>query len=161
MHTWSQAYNNMPVMEAEDAKEAWYERHILDLRDLGIRLRNYLLLLFKDYQDSHEIVQFVYNESFAQMVLAMDHNYDEFCLRLIGLPNFELFRHLQVFNDVYVQQEYTKLFKQIAMELYVIVQEGANPMQQRAQYFTDAVTLSYIIVVKSFEPGMLNISTNL
>lgn len=141
--------------------EEYYERHIVDLGDLGYRLQNYLTVLFKDNNNYQEIVRFVYTESFAQMVLSMDYNHDEFCLRLIALPNFEIFAHIYEFSIPQIKEEFTQLFKQIALELFDIIYQTTNPMGNRAQYFADATSLSYIVVIKSFEPGMLQIPTNL
>lgn len=157
MNTFPQQYQTTPLQV--DVSEEYFERHVVDLVDLGYRLHNFLVLAFKDNQECHEIVNYVYRESFAQMVLSMDFNYDEFCLRLIALPDFEMFKHLQEFRVDFIRDEYIRLFKEIAMDLFKMVYQEVNPMGHRCQFFADSVTISYIVIVKSFEPGFLPIST--
>jgi len=55
-------------------KEDEYERHVVDIGNLGMQLHNYLTLLFKDRGSAADVLRYVYIESFAQMVLAMDYS---------------------------------------------------------------------------------------
>lgn len=147
----SQGVPPLQVNVAED----YFERHVVDLEGLGYQLYNYLTGLLTDYPNSSDLVQFVYKESIAQMVLSMDFNYDEFCLRLIALPDLSMFKHIPAFDYPQVKEQFTVLFKEIALQLFTIVYNATNPMKVRAQYFADAVTLTYVIVVKSFEPAVM------
>ena len=139
-----------PIIPKDDG---YYERHILNLGSLGSKLLQLLSSLFGTYVESQDIIRFVYNETFAQMVLSMDGSLEEYYLRLIALPNYEMFRHLKEFNDPQIRHIYRELFNTIGTELGQLVYQETNPLGHQAQYFCDAVTSTYIIIVKSYPPG--------
>jgi len=141
-------HHNPPAAMGED----YIERHILDLGNMGYRVLHFLESVFAQYSNKTDIVKFVYNEVFAQLVLAMDFDIDEFYLRLVGLPNFEMFRHLPEFQDPITKNNLVRLYNEVGNELVQLVYQETNPMKHRAQYFCDAVTVSYIVIVKSYAP---------
>lgn len=158
MHNYPTHYTPSPSVVTGDD---YFERHIVDIQPLGVHLHNYLTVLLKDHYDAAERVQFVYHEAFAQMVLAMDNNYEEFQLRLICLPNFQMLTHVHELDDSFIRNEFTELFKEIAIQLFEIIYRETNPLGSQAKYFADATALTYMVVVKSFEPGMTPTTFNL
>lgn len=121
------------------------ERYIIDLEGLGNQFYDFLF----GHLHSQEWVKFVYHESFAQMVMAMDNDKQEFELRLASLPDLSLFQHLEPFQNEIILSNYLAMFKQIGLQLCELVYRHTNPIGYRAQYFSDAVTLTYIVIVKT------------
>lgn len=123
-------------------------RHVIDLEDIGQIYYNFLFQVFREYSDSENIIRFVYTELLAQLLLSITNDKQETDLRLIGLPEMQLFEHLPILSDHHVFEQLVRIIRHTGERLFIMVNENCNRMGSNCSYYFESATLTYLVLTK-------------
>lgn len=123
------------------------ERHVIDLDDLGYILINFLDQRFRGDPNSYENSQYVYRELLAQMLLAYSTDEQEASLRLLGLPDMVMFKHLPILSYPDVFRSLVEIVQHVGQALHKKIKSFCDPTEAM-QCFFDSASYTYLIFIK-------------
>ena len=131
-------------------------RYVLDLDGYGrifkMNLNNLGISSQRVYNHSgsKSDIDFVYNESTSQILLAYDPNPAMFLVKLNQLPDIKFFGHIANFNNPQFVAVFTTYFREFALTLLFQIQRILG-IKLNVDYLLDAVTDDYIVIFEDIK----------